>query len=114
MFRGDLQRLCDVGVRDLAVRGAGGQAGEGEQADLALQLLVVELLLLNPALVLVIEVVVVLKVLLGEDLEKLRVDGVRVAERLYGREDAQILEVETGGRQEGDAEGLEGELLGFL
>jgi hypothetical protein len=38
--------------------------------------LVVELLLLNPTLVLVIEVVVILQVLLSKDIEELRVDGV--------------------------------------
>ncbi len=97
ILRGDLQRLGDVGVRNLAVGRAGSQAGEGEQADLALQLVVVELLLLDPALVFVSEVVVVLEILLGEDLEQLRVDGVRVAERLYGGEAAQILEVEPCG-----------------
>jgi hypothetical protein len=38
--------------------------------------LVVELLLLNPTLVLVVEVVVILQVLLSKDIEELRVDGV--------------------------------------
>lgn len=41
-----------------------------------MKFLVVELLLLNPTLVLVVEVVVILQVLLSKDIEELRVDGV--------------------------------------
>jgi hypothetical protein len=40
------------------------------------KLLVVELLLLNPTLVLVVEVVVILQVLLSKDIEELGVDRV--------------------------------------
>ena len=49
-----------------------------------MQLLGVQVLLLDEAVVLLVEVVVVLQVLLGEDLQQLEVDGVRVGERLYG------------------------------
>ena len=74
----------------------------------------VELLVLDPALVLVPEVVVVLEVLLGEDVEELRVDGVRVAQGLDGGKRAQVVEVEAGGGRDGHAEGAEGELLGLV
>ena len=111
---GDLQGAGNGLVGDLAVGRAGGQAGEGEEAHLAAQDVVVELLLLDEALVLLVEVVVVLEVLLGKDVEQLRVDRVRVAEGLDRRLDAQVLEVEAGGREQGQAEGAEGELLGFF
>ena len=111
---GDLKRVGDVLVGDLAVGRAGGEGGEGQEAHLALELLVVELLLLDPTLVLVSEVVVVLEVLLGEDVEQLGVHGLRVVERLHRGEDAEVLEVEAAGRGDGHAEGAERELLGLL
>lgn len=49
-----------------------------------MQLLGVQVLLLDEAVVLLVEVVVVLQVLLGEDLQQLEVDGVGVGEGLYG------------------------------
>ena len=76
-----------------------------------MQPLVVELLLLDPALVLLSKVVVVLEVLLGEDVEELREDGVRIAEGLHGGEGAEVLEVEAGGGRDGGSDGAEGELL---
>lgn len=114
VLRGDLESLSDVGVGDLAVGRAGGETGESKQAHLALQLLVVKLLLLDPTLVLLSEVVVVLKILLSEDVEKLRVDGLRVAKRLNAWEGTEILEVEPGGGRNGHLESLERILLGLL
>lgn len=73
---GNLESLGDLGVLDLAARGGGSQAGESQEAHLTVKLLVVELLLLNPTLVLVVEVVVILQVLLSKDIEELGVDRV--------------------------------------
>lgn len=87
---GDLQGLGDSGVLDLAARCGGSETGECEEAHLAIQFFAVELLLVNPSLVLVVEVDEVLKILLGEDIQKLGVDGMGVAEGLDARDDAQV------------------------
>jgi hypothetical protein len=91
---GDLQSLGDLGVFDFAARRGGGQAGKCQKAHLAVELLVVQLLLLNPTLVLIIEIVVVLEILFSKDIEKLRVDGVGVAEGLHAGNAPKILEKE--------------------
>lgn len=79
-----------------------------------MELLVVQLLLLNPALVFIVEVVVVLEVLLGKDIEKLRVDRVGVAKGLNAGDAPKILEKEVvvGGKSLLDC--TEGQSLGVL
>jgi hypothetical protein len=108
LLGGDLKGLGDAGVLKLAARGGGRKAGEGKEAHLAVKTIVVELLLVNPALVLLVEVVVVLKVLLSEDIEQLRVDGVRVAKSLDAGNGAKVLEEVVSGGKESHLDGTEG------
>jgi hypothetical protein len=78
------------------------------------QLIVVKLLLLNPTLVLIVEVVVVLKILLGKDIEELRVHRVGVAQSLNGGDSAEILEEEVSVGEERHLNSTEGESLGIF
>lgn len=94
----------------------GGDAGKRKEPHLGLQHLVVQLLLLQETLVLVIEVVEVLQVLLGKDVQELRVHRVRVGEGLDRGEDAKTLEVKSPRPvdDEDHLEGAQGDLLSLF
>ena len=63
---------------------------------------------------LLLEVIVVLEVLLGEDFPKLVVNGLRVAQRLDRGECAEILEIISVRRTNCLAQGPKGQLLCFF
>ncbi|KAI6766770.1 hypothetical protein HG531_011992 [Fusarium graminearum] len=116
LILGDLQSLGDLGVFNFAARSGSGQAGECQEAHLAVELLVVQALLLNPTLVLIVEVVVVLKILLSKDIKKLRVDGEVVAggEGLLDSTEGQSLGVFGGDSVAVEcSEGLDNVLVGL-
>lgn len=110
----DLQGFGNGGVGDLAAGSGGSQAGKRQQAHLAVQLLAIQAFLLNEALVLVVEVVVVLEVLLGKDLEKLGVGGVGVAQGLDTGNATQLLEEVVGAGQQRGLDGLQSQALRSL
>ncbi|MBE3044291.1 hypothetical protein IMZ48_17330 [Candidatus Bathyarchaeota archaeon] len=74
----------------------------------------VELLRLEPALVLLVEVAKVLEVLLREDLQELVVYGVRVAQRLDAGDAPEVLEEVVRVGEEDGAERADGQGLGLL
>jgi len=91
----DLKGLCDALVLELAAVGGGSKGGEGEETHLAVELLTVQVVVLEEGVVLVAEVVVVLELLLGDDLEQLGPDGLGVGERLHGGEGSEVEEIEV-------------------
>jgi hypothetical protein len=110
---GDLQRLGDALVLELAGAGGGGEGGEGEEAHLAVQDVGVEGVVVHEGVVLVAEVGVVLELLLGYDLEQLGPHGVRVREGLDGGQRGEVVEVEVRAGEEGGFEGAESEVGGL-
>lgn len=64
--------------------GGGGQTSQGKESHFAVQLAVVQVLLLDKSIVFVLEIIVVLELLLGENFEEFRVDCVGVAQCLDG------------------------------
>lgn len=110
----DLQGVRDMRVGDGAGARGSGQAGEGQEADLARQLGVREGGGRRDEVlaVLVFEVVVVVQRLRGEDFQEFEEDWVGFAEGLDGVEGGEVLEVEMGGVGEGGFEGAEAERTG--
>jgi hypothetical protein len=76
------------------------------------QFTVIEILFLNKAIVLVLEIVIVLEFLLREDFEEFGVDGVGVTEGLDCRERSQVVEIVVCRREKGCSKGLDGDFLG--
>src|SRR5690242_17793085 len=114
VFAGNLQRLCNLLVRErpLLTRRRGDR-GECEEANLAVESIVVEAGLLDPAVVLVLEVVEIVYNVRVEDLKELKVDGFGVAERLNRVEVGEVLEVEVAGVGQGGLQRAERQLLGL-
>lgn len=61
-----------------------------------MQFAVVEVFLLDKSIVLILEIIVVLEFLLGEDFEEFRVDGVGIAQGLDSGKGCKIVEIEMG------------------
>lgn len=114
VFRGDLESFSDVGVWDFVVGCVGGEIGESKQVYFVLQFFVVKFFFFDLIFVFFFEVVVVFKILFSEDVEKLRVDGLRVVKCLNVWEGMEILEVELGGGRNGYFESFERIFLGFF
>lgn len=83
--------------------GRGGQTSQGKESHLAVQLAVIQALLLDKSIMLVLEIIVVLELLLGENFEEFRVDCVGIAEGLDGGKGGKIVEVEMGVGKEGSS-----------
>lgn len=110
----DLESLGNTCVWDLLVWGRGGKGGEGHEAHLAVEDGRVEVVVAEEGVVLVAEVVVILKLLLGEDVEEVGPDWLGIRESLDGWESVQVVEVEVGVGDEGGLESAEGELGSIL
>lgn len=110
----DLESLGDACVWDLLVWGRGGKGGESHEAHLAVEDGGVEVVVTEEGVVLVTEVVVILKLLLGEDVEEVGPDWLGLGESLDGWESVQVVEVEVGVGEEGGLESAEGELGSIL
>lgn len=107
-FGGDLKGFGDVGVFKFVVRGGGCKVGEGKEVYFVVKMIVVEFLLVNLVFVFFVEVVVVFKVLFSEDIEQLRVDGVRVVKSLDVGNGVKVLEEVVSGGKESYFDGMEG------
>lgn len=110
----NLEGLRDACIWDLLVWGGGGEGGEGHEAHLAVEDGGIEVVFAEEGIVLVAEVVVILKLLLGEDVEEVGPDWLGLGESLDGWESVQVVEVEVGVGEESGLEGAEGELGGIL
>lgn len=114
VLRWDLESLCNALVFEFAAVGAGSKASKSEESQLAVQLAVVELLLLEETIVLIVEIVVILELLLRDDFEKFKVDWVRVGKGLDCWEGSQVVEIIVSWGNKSCLQSLEGELLGLL
>ena len=110
----DLESLGNACVWDLLVWGGGGKGGESHEAHLAVEDGGVQVVVAEERVVLVAEVVIVLKLLLGEDIEEVGPDWLGLGESLDGWEGVQVVEVEVGVGKEGGLESAEGELGSIL
>lgn len=110
----DLEALGNACVWDLLVWGGGGEGGEGHEAHFAVEDGRVEVVVAEEGVVLIAEVVVVLELLLGENVEEVGPDWLRLGESLDGWKGVQVVEVEVVAGEEGGFESTEGERGGLL